>query len=66
VNLFINAAICPDDHLIEALHTMKEGEALLADQLLIAARLSESDAREFSPLDTEKFKRLNTAKSLFG
>ena len=62
VNLFINSAICPDDDLIEALDTIKEGEALVTGQLLIAVRLSESDATEFSPLHTEKFKQIEYSK----
>jgi UDP-N-acetylglucosamine diphosphorylase/glucosamine-1-phosphate N-acetyltransferase len=56
LNLFINSAICPDESLIEVLDNLKEGEALVADQILIAARLIESDAKEFSPLHTEQFK----------
>jgi len=62
LNLFINSAICPDESLIEVLDNLKEGEALIADQILIAARLLETDAKEFSPLHTEQFKLLEYSK----
>jgi len=56
LNLFINSAICPDASLTEVFDHLKDGEALVAHQILIAAHLLESDAREFSPLHTEQFK----------
>ena len=61
-NLFINAAICPDEELIRTLDTLKDGDALSSNQLLIAVRLSEADAREFSPLHTDKFKPIEYTK----
>jgi UDP-N-acetylglucosamine diphosphorylase/glucosamine-1-phosphate N-acetyltransferase len=61
-NLFINAAICPDEELIRTLDTLKDGDALSSSQLLIAVRLSEADAREFSPLHTDKFRPVEYSK----
>ena len=61
-NLFINAAVCPDEELIQTLDTLKDGDALSSNQLLIAVRLAEADAREFSPLHTDKFKLIEYTK----
>ena len=47
-NLFINGAYCPDTDLVEAIDKLQLGEALKKDGVLIAVRLGESDAREFS------------------
>jgi UDP-N-acetylglucosamine diphosphorylase/glucosamine-1-phosphate N-acetyltransferase len=46
-NLFINGAVCPDADLLEAIDKLQTGEALRLGDQLIAARLNESDAKEF-------------------
>ncbi len=58
LTLFINSAFCPDENLIEVLDALKEGEALITGKVLIAVRLTESDAPDFSPLHLEKFKTI--------
>lgn len=47
-NLFINGAVCPDEHLLEAIDKLKAGEALKHDGQLIATKLSGSDAKDFN------------------
>ncbi|QJD97617.1 glucose-1-phosphate thymidylyltransferase [Mucilaginibacter robiniae] len=47
-NLFINGAVCPDEHLLEAIDKLQNGEALYHNNQLLAVRLSENDAREFN------------------
>ena len=61
-NLFINSAVCPDEDLLEALDRITEGEALFANELLLAVQLAESDAREFSPLEAGRYKRTEYTK----
>src|ERR1700761_7032387 len=46
-NLFINGAVCPDEHLLEAIYKLHGSEALKYDGQLIAVKLSESDAKSF-------------------
>ena len=46
-NLFINGAVCPDAELVEAIDKLQTGEALKLNDRLIAARLNESDAKDF-------------------
>lgn len=58
-NLFINGSVCPDDGLLEAIDKLRSGESLLKDDLLIAVRLGESDAREFNYDDTKQYKSVN-------
>jgi len=48
-NLFINGSICPDDSLLEAIDKLPIGEALYRSGNLLAVKLSESDARRFTP-----------------
>jgi UDP-N-acetylglucosamine diphosphorylase/glucosamine-1-phosphate N-acetyltransferase len=48
-NLFINGAVCPDTGLAEAIDKLQTGEALKLKDVLIAARLTESDAFAFTP-----------------
>lgn len=39
-NLLVNGAICPDDKLMLAIESLKEGETIVANQLIIASRSS--------------------------
>jgi UDP-N-acetylglucosamine diphosphorylase/glucosamine-1-phosphate N-acetyltransferase len=48
-NIFINGAACPDEQLLEAIVKLSVGEALKYDGELIAAKLSECDAKVFYP-----------------
>jgi len=34
--LFINGSVCPDEHLVEAIMMLQEGQALIKDELLLA------------------------------
>ncbi len=47
-NVFINGSICPDDALLEAIDKLGNGEALKAGDRLIAVKLNEADAKDFS------------------
>jgi UDP-N-acetylglucosamine diphosphorylase/glucosamine-1-phosphate N-acetyltransferase len=46
-NIFINGSILPDDSLLQAVLALKEGAYLLQNDCLLAARLSEQQARVF-------------------
>ena len=48
-NLFINGAVCPDEHLLEAIDKLGAGDALKYNDRLIAVRLNEGDALAFDP-----------------
>lgn len=48
-NWFINGAVCPDEHLLEAIDKLQTGEALYHLNELLAVKLTESDARTFNP-----------------
>ncbi|SKB43175.1 putative sugar nucleotidyl transferase [Daejeonella lutea] len=52
-NLLINGSICPNHELVEAIDKLTEGDALIAGNVLIAAKLSESDVREFDSRKTD-------------
>ncbi|MFD1257611.1 putative sugar nucleotidyl transferase [Mucilaginibacter terrae] len=54
-NWFINGSVCPDEHLLEAIDKLPTGEALYSNSNLLAVKLTESDARSFSP--DQKFDR---------
>jgi UDP-N-acetylglucosamine diphosphorylase/glucosamine-1-phosphate N-acetyltransferase len=47
-NLFINSAVCPDQELLAAISNLKEGEALVSDNILIALSLNETAAKDFN------------------
>jgi UDP-N-acetylglucosamine diphosphorylase/glucosamine-1-phosphate N-acetyltransferase len=47
-NLFINGAVCPDEQLLEAIDKLQTGEALKNEGILIAVKLTESNAKEFN------------------
>jgi len=63
-NLLINSAICPDKDLLEAVVGIREGEALFADQLLIAVRLNETAAKEFNINKLTSYRRVEYPKTL--
>ena len=48
-NLFINGAVCPDEGLLEQIGKLSEAEALTFEGQLIAVKLCETDAGNFSP-----------------
>jgi UDP-N-acetylglucosamine diphosphorylase/glucosamine-1-phosphate N-acetyltransferase len=54
-NLFINGSVCPDDNLLEAIDKLPAGQALYRSGNLLAVKLTESDARRFTP--DQKFDR---------
>lgn len=47
-NLFINGAFCPDEQLLEAIYKLHGNEALRYQGQLVAVKLNEGDARNFS------------------
>ena len=62
-NLFINAGICPDKELLEAIDRISEGDALFAGDSLIALKLNETAAREFNIGQTSRYQRKEYEKS---
>jgi UDP-N-acetylglucosamine diphosphorylase/glucosamine-1-phosphate N-acetyltransferase len=48
-NLFINGAFCPDEQLLDVIDKLALGDALKYNGELIAAKLSEHDAKAFDP-----------------
>lgn len=57
-NFLINSAICPDEKLLDALNSLRDGEAIFAGELLIMLKLAECDAREFSLDHLSLYKRV--------
>jgi UDP-N-acetylglucosamine diphosphorylase/glucosamine-1-phosphate N-acetyltransferase len=51
-NLFINGSVCPDDDLLEAINKLQYGEVLKYGDQLLAVRLKESFAINFTPDST--------------
>jgi UDP-N-acetylglucosamine diphosphorylase/glucosamine-1-phosphate N-acetyltransferase len=56
LNILINGALCPDDELTEHIYSLREGEALLSDDVLIAVKLNEWGAREFNPRNFSQYR----------
>lgn len=54
-NFFINGAICPNQPLIEAIKELATGQALVKDELLIAARTTEGELPDTDNFFTETF-----------
>ncbi len=54
-NLFINGSVCPDEALLMAVNGLKKGEALIKDQICLAAR---SENHEFGIEKLEEFKKI--------
>ncbi len=50
-NLFINSAVCPDELLLSAIDSLREGQSLCSGELLLAVRLNESAATGFNLLN---------------
>jgi len=48
-NLFIHGGVCPDEHLLEAINGLLQGEALSYNGQLLAVKLNENDALSFDP-----------------
>jgi UDP-N-acetylglucosamine diphosphorylase/glucosamine-1-phosphate N-acetyltransferase len=48
-NLFIHGGVCPDEHLLEAIDRLHDGEALAFNGQLLAIKLNESGALSFDP-----------------
>jgi UDP-N-acetylglucosamine diphosphorylase/glucosamine-1-phosphate N-acetyltransferase len=48
-NLFINGAVCPDESLLEAIDKLQTGQALKYNEVLLAAKLNQTDAVNFDP-----------------
>lgn len=42
-NLIINGAVCPNDDLLEEINALSTGEALIKDDIVVAAKSSEAD-----------------------
>ncbi len=46
-NILINASVCPDEKLAEAIDKLGEGDAIVAGNILVAVKLNEHGAKEF-------------------
>ncbi|MES3016998.1 MAG: putative sugar nucleotidyl transferase [Bacteroidota bacterium] len=46
-NILINASVCPDEELAEAIDKLGEGDAIVAGNILVAVKLNEHGAKEF-------------------
>lgn len=40
-NVLINGGVCPDDELVRAIHNLKEGQALLQEDILLAGKCND-------------------------
>jgi UDP-N-acetylglucosamine diphosphorylase/glucosamine-1-phosphate N-acetyltransferase len=47
-NVFINGSVCPDEGLLEAICKLQIGQALKYNELLIAVRFNQTDAKAFN------------------
>ena len=57
-NVFINGSICPDEELVKAINSLQVGEALVAEQVLIAVKLSEKEAQSFDYTNFSSYKSI--------
>jgi UDP-N-acetylglucosamine diphosphorylase/glucosamine-1-phosphate N-acetyltransferase len=51
-NILINSGLFPDKELFESIITLKRGESLVKENVLLAARLNENEVRQFNIQDT--------------
>ncbi|WP_411275119.1 putative sugar nucleotidyl transferase [Daejeonella sp.] len=56
-NIMVNGSICPDEELVEAIERLAEGDAIVADGILIAVKLNESGVKEFNLNRTEEYNK---------
>ena len=54
--LFINGSVCPNEALLDAINSLKEGETLISDETCIAVKTGEVS---FDPADLTNFKSIN-------
>ena len=57
-NLFINGSICPDEELGKVIKSLQVGESLVAEQVLIAVKLSEKEAQSFDYTNFSSYKSI--------
>jgi UDP-N-acetylglucosamine diphosphorylase/glucosamine-1-phosphate N-acetyltransferase len=57
-NVLINGSVLPDESLVDAVNQLKEGEILIKDQLVIAARLNRELATNFDYKELAAFKQV--------
>nr|WP_294795253.1 GlmU family protein [uncultured Mucilaginibacter sp.] len=60
-NLFINGSVCPDNELHEAILKLHGSEALVKDDLFIAAKLNQQDAEKFDAANLSAYKIVDYA-----
>lgn len=63
-NILINGSICPDEHLLEAVDNLLDGEALYSDTVLVALKLSEASAKKWNQSDLSPYKHIQYTVSL--
>jgi UDP-N-acetylglucosamine diphosphorylase/glucosamine-1-phosphate N-acetyltransferase len=57
-NLFINGSICPDEELVKVIKSLQVSESLVAEQVLIAVKLSEKEAQSFDYTNFSSYKSI--------
>lgn len=62
-NIFVNASVCPDEDLAEAIREILEGDALCSGDTLIAVNLNEAAAREFNAQRIGLFRKVQYERS---
>jgi UDP-N-acetylglucosamine diphosphorylase/glucosamine-1-phosphate N-acetyltransferase len=68
-NLFINGSICPDGDLLESIDKLKDGDALVQNEILIALKSSEPmswDLKSYRPTEySGKFTKIVFPEDIF-
>lgn len=57
LNVLVNASVCPDEELAEAIDKLSEGDALVSGEILLALKLSGTDVAAFNVQDTGQYSR---------
>ncbi|MGE0637596.1 MAG: GlmU family protein [Bacteroidia bacterium] len=64
-NILINSSVCPDEDLVKKIKELKTGEAIIAENILIAVALPKHKVGTFKESDTDCYVKHNyTAKFL--
>ncbi len=63
-NIFINGSVCPDVNLCESIDQLREGEALLSGDVLVAVKLNASASAEFDHRQIDRYKPVQYASAI--
>lgn len=56
INILINGSLIPDNNLVEAITKLKTGEAIVSNEIILAACCTESELKGFDFTSRDKFK----------